>query len=100
MLTAEEVLIQKKALEKFFKDTVETCLDSSPDEDRCHLLLDGLLKMAKQITDVILAAYFEEEWKNVKKKINKYADPHTFTRYETDIAMTMKKILAPARMEL
>jgi hypothetical protein len=83
-----------------FFEFVNKCTESSPDEDKCHQLLDGLLKVAKLITDPIIADNFEAKWEESRKKMKKYADPATLRFYELEINKVLKKILDPARMEL
>jgi hypothetical protein len=90
---------QQEGLNKFFA-MVHNCTKNNPDEDRCQLLLDGALKIAQAIKNPTLADNFESKWNEAKNNIKAYADPFIFRRYELDISLVLKKILAPARMEL
>lgn len=89
----------KQAINEFF-EFVTTCTDHSPDEDKCHQLLDGLLSITKLIKNSIVADNFEGRWIEAKGKIKPYADPATFRFHELEIEKNLNKILAPARAEL
>ena len=93
-------MTEQQVIDNLFNLIETICTKHCPSEDRCHQLLNDLLTAAKLINDPVSADHFEGRWKETKKKIKTYADPFTFRRHEIEIALVLKKILAPARMEL
>ncbi len=90
---------QQESINDFFA-MFDNCIENGPSEDKCHLLLAGALKIARAIKDPVLADNFENKWQEAQKKFKPYADPTTLRFHEIEIGLALKKILAPARMEL
>ena len=75
-------------------------LKSKRSEDECHRLLISLNDLAQAIDEPVLASNFELYWQETKNKMRPYCDPANFRFYELEIEMRLKKILAPARLEI
>lgn len=85
---------------KEFFQKMTNCLESTPDENKCQMILDGIYQVSETLTDPIPTSNFELYWFEFKEKIKPYADQSDFNFYTTMIEGRLNKILAPARAEL